>query len=87
MTIVVTSYRYKRPPPKKKPRAVEVPVIATAKKPDQPQIAVSISRKRARLLAAARETERFVEPGALADDAATARAMAAIARTLTPRER
>jgi hypothetical protein len=84
MAIVVTHYRY-RPPPKKKPKlavAVEVPTIATAKKPDRPLIAVSISRKRARLLAAAREADRFVEPGEVANDAATARAMASIARTL-----
>jgi hypothetical protein len=43
----------------------------------------------ARLLAAVRETERFVEPGEAAATA-TARATAAIARTLglkTPRER
>jgi hypothetical protein len=36
MTIVVTSYRYKRPPPKKKPRAVEVAatVVVHAPKPE-----------------------------------------------------
>jgi hypothetical protein len=89
--IVVYAHRYKPPPkkPKKLAPAVEVPMIATAKKPDRPQVAVSISRKRARLLAAARETERFMQPGQVADDAATARAMASIARSLgikTPKE-
>jgi hypothetical protein len=36
MTIVVTSYRYKRPPPKKKPRAVEVAatVVVRPAKPE-----------------------------------------------------
>jgi hypothetical protein len=36
MTIVVTSYRYKRPPPKKKPRAVEVAatVVVHTPKPE-----------------------------------------------------
>jgi hypothetical protein len=76
--IVVTRYR---PPPKKKPKklppAVEVPAVVT--KP--PQIVVSISRKRARLLAAARESERFGKPDA-AGDAATARAAEFIARAL-----
>jgi hypothetical protein len=93
MTVVVTHYRYKPPPkkPKKLARAVEVPTIVTARKPPEgqsqrkaPQIAVSISRKRARLLAAASEAGRFVEPGEFADDAATARAMEFIARTLKP---
>jgi hypothetical protein len=87
MTVVVTSYRY-RPPPKRKPKlavTVEVPVIVTAKKPREgrppkkaPQVAVSISRKRAQLIAAARGAER----SEVADDWATARAMASIARTL-----
>jgi hypothetical protein len=80
MAIVVTHYRYRPPPkkPKKLAVAVEVPVVVTK----QPQIVVSISRKRARLLAAARESERFMEPRAVDDDAATARAMEAIARAL-----
>jgi hypothetical protein len=87
--IVVYAHRYK-PPPKQKPKklaaAVEVPTIVTTEKlggsQKTPVVAVSISRKRARLIAAARESERFAEPGAPADDAATARAMEAIARTL-----
>jgi hypothetical protein len=33
MAIVVTSYRYKRPPPKKKPRAVEVAATAVVHRP------------------------------------------------------
>ena len=81
--IVVTHYRYR--PPQKKPKklavAVEVPTIVTDKKPGEaqtPQVAVSISRKRARLIAAASEAER----SEVADDAATMRAMEAIARTL-----
>ena len=74
--IVVTSYRYRPPPkkPKKLAVAVEVPEVVT--KP--PQIVVSISRKRARLIAAASEAE----PSEVANDAATMRAMEAIARTL-----
>jgi hypothetical protein len=88
--IVVTHYRYKPPPkkPKKLARAVELPAVITARKPHEshPQIAVSISRKRARLLAAARESERFGKPDA---DAATARAAEFIAGALgrkPPRE-
>jgi hypothetical protein len=34
MTIVVTSYRYKRPPPKKKPRAVEVAASVVVHTPE-----------------------------------------------------
>ena len=55
-------------------RVALVPEVVT--KP--PQIVVSISRKRARLIAAA----SAAEPSKVADDAATMRAMEAIARTL-----
>ena len=80
MAIVVTHYRYRPPPkkPKKLAVAVEVPVVVTK----QPQIVVSISRKRARLLAAARESKRFGKPGEVSADAATARAAEFIARAL-----
>jgi hypothetical protein len=85
--IVTTHYRYK-PPPKKKPKklpvAVEVPVIVIANKPrkdrqqpEAPAVVTSISRRRARMLAVERD-----EAAADTDDAATARAMTAIVRTL-----
>jgi hypothetical protein len=75
--IVVTRYRYRPPPkkPKKLAVAVEVPTIVA---PKQPQTVVSISRKRARLLAAARESER----SEVTADAATARAAEFIAGAL-----
>jgi hypothetical protein len=82
--IIIAQYRYKPPPkkPKKLAPAVEVPVVVVAKKSrashpqgKAAQMAVSISRKRARLLAAARETERFMEPGEVIDDAAAMRAV------------
>jgi len=39
MTIIVASYRYKHPPPKKKPRAVEIAaaVVVHAPKPERPR--------------------------------------------------
>ena len=76
MAIVVTHYRYKPPPkkPKKMLPAVEVPAVVTKQPPaSTPRFVVSISRKRARLLAAARETEHLMEPGEVAADAATMR--------------
>jgi hypothetical protein len=52
MTIVVTSYRYKRPPPKKKPRAVEVAATVVVHQP-KPEGDTKRARPKAKQPAAA----------------------------------
>jgi hypothetical protein len=52
MTIVVTSYRYKRPPPKKKPRAVEIAAAVVVHTP-KPEAGGKRPRPNAKLPAAA----------------------------------